>query len=354
MAGSPGCALGGDAVGVVRQLQLPQRSSRAADARVVGRRRARRDGKIGKRIEQRLRFRAAAQHLIQQPKLERGVAVGGPRGDRLQQAFGFGISAAIDVHARAPPPRGRSPLARRPRGRRGRRTPCRWREPPPEAGTCTPRETLGNFMYGTIIAASRDCFRPRDCLCCRHHRHPARPVGPVGYPSSRQTPSTGATGFRNASDRSCSDVVIHADEIILELGVQRAIARVGARRQAVFLGPPHPAHLVFVAPLAAGQVYCAGSCCGRSVKKSRSSMKPSYRIVFYISGHGFGHASRSVEVIRRCSSAARTWPSRSTSLHSTSRPRRTSVSSRTSSTDRTSQSTTSRSRPTPAWCSSTA
>jgi UDP:flavonoid glycosyltransferase YjiC (YdhE family) len=27
-------------------------------------------------------------------------------------------------------------------------------------------------------------------------------------------------------------------------------------------------------------------------------MKPSYRIVFYVSGHGFGHASRSLEVIR--------------------------------------------------------
>ena len=46
-----------------------------------------------------------------------------------------------------------------------------------------------------------------------------------------------------------------------------------------------------------GQVYWAGFCSGRSVKKSRSSMSPSYRIVFYVSGHGFGHTSRTIEVI---------------------------------------------------------
>src|SRR5262245_4381385 len=27
-------------------------------------------------------------------------------------------------------------------------------------------------------------------------------------------------------------------------------------------------------------------------------MNPSYRIVFYVSGHGFGHASRAIEVMR--------------------------------------------------------
>ena len=47
-----------------------------------------------------------------------------------------------------------------------------------------------------------------------------------------------------------------------------------------------------------GQEYCAGFCSGRSVKKSLSSMNPSYRIVFYVSGHGFGHTSRAIEVIR--------------------------------------------------------
>src|SRR5688572_19952317 len=47
-----------------------------------------------------------------------------------------------------------------------------------------------------------------------------------------------------------------------------------------------------------GQEYWAGLCSGRSVKKSRSSMSPSYRIVFYVSGHGFGHASRAIEVVR--------------------------------------------------------
>ena len=34
------------------------------------------------------------------------------------------------------------------------------------------------------------------------------------------------------------------------------------------------------------------------MKKSRSSMTPSYPIVFYVSGHGFGHTSRAIELIR--------------------------------------------------------
>jgi uncharacterized protein YabN with tetrapyrrole methylase and pyrophosphatase domain len=55
-------------------MHLPQCAGRAADARVVARGHPRCNGKIGQRIEQRLRFRAPAQHLIQQAKLQRRVA----------------------------------------------------------------------------------------------------------------------------------------------------------------------------------------------------------------------------------------------------------------------------------------
>ena len=201
------CALGGDAIRVVRQLHLPQRARRAAHACVVCGRGPCRDRKIRKRIQQRLRFRAPPEHLVQQPELQRRITARRTRGHRLQDIFGLRVAAAIDLHARA-------------RHGSGSMLPCAyatrlsWPSDTVQTATATarsrtstPRERLGSFIGETII-------RPGQA------RLPLLSSSSSSWPwglwrcARQETPSTDGKGSRSASGRSCSDVVIHADEVI--------------------------------------------------------------------------------------------------------------------------------------------
>jgi hypothetical protein len=46
--------------------------------------------------------------------------------------------------------------------------------------------------------------------------------------------------------RLADDLVVYANQMVAQLGELRAITFVGARRQAILLRAPHPAHGVFI------------------------------------------------------------------------------------------------------------
>src|SRR6185436_45219 len=77
------------------------------------------------------------------------------------------------------------------------------------------------------------------------------PLGAFGTAFVKKDHCLMGRNFKTLLTGLAGHIVIHADQVIAQFGVKGAVALIGTRRQAVFLHPPHPAHLILIASLAA-------------------------------------------------------------------------------------------------------